>query len=1107
MLTPWLVALVAAAFPLVACGAQTPATVKVVLDNDYPPYSFLDKNGDPQGILKDLWSLWEKRTGIHVDYRPMEWNRALATMKSGQGDVIDTIFDTPARREVFDFSEPYASLDVNILFQKALSGITNADSLRGFTVGVKAGDACIDYLITHGISNLKPYPSYDAEVDAAIRNDIKVMCIDKPPAVYWLNRQGKAEDFRFSPPLYVGRFHWAVAKGRTDLKRVIEEGFSRITPAERNAIYKRWLGEAVPRPHGIWLEWVVYTAASLALIVIVLVVWNRALQSRVADRTRELSETLDSLKESENKLRTVLDNVDAYIYLKDVQGRYLFANAAVRRFLEMEMSDIIGFGDEKFFDAETAANVRANDRRVLVDGETLRAEETNTMATTGRTYTYQSVKLPLRRDDGSIYALCGISVDITERKQSEVRLAQLNADMSATLLAIPDLLFELSEAGAYINVWARNPDLLVAQKDLLFGRTVHDILPPAAAETVMSSIREASLSGTSFGKIIALELPDSRHWFELSTSAKSVAGQQHRHFMMLSREITGRVLAEEALRESEQRYRTLLDATGAVIWSCSPSGLLDRPQPQWTAFTGQSAEEVRGASWTSAVHPDDLAIANQRWQQAVETRQPLASEHRIRRHDGEWRWMKVYGVPIRNTDGQVVEWFGMNLDLTERKQAEEKIEHMAYHDQLTGLPNRALFLDRLTQTLAGAQRAKRHGAIIFIDLDQFKKINDVYGHVFGDAVLKEVAGRLGYFVRQGDTVARFGGDEFVILLPELSTDQAAAATQALSVAEKLRAALEEPSRIEGQAYASTASIGISLFPRHSKNVDDLIREADIAMYRAKERGRNTLIFFEDDMQLAITERFAIEQELREAVRRNELELYLQSQVNVDGRVTGAESLLRWRHPTRGLIPPAVFIPLAEETGLIATIGEWVLRETCRVIAQLNAMGRSYHFAVNVSPRQFNQADFVTRVKDILAETGADPVYLTLEFTENLVVGQTSEIVSRMLALSGLGIRFSIDDFGTGYSSLSYLKRLPLNELKIDKSFVQDIPNDPNDVALVETILSMAHHLGFAVVAEGVENIEQFKFLAAHHCEHFQGYFFHRPQPAQEWLAQLNDRIA
>jgi diguanylate cyclase (GGDEF)-like protein len=442
------------------------------------------------------------------------------------------------------------------------------------------------------------------------------------------------------------------------------------------------------------------------------------------------------------------------------------------------------------------------------------------------------------------------------------------------------------------------------------------------------------------------------------------------------------------------------------------------------------------------------------------------------------------------------------MDVTEAKRAEAEIERLAYHDALTGLPNRALFLDRLSQALTAAHRNRRCGAVLFVDLDQFKRINDVHGHATGDAVLREVAKRLAYYLREGDTVARLGGDEFVVLLPDLGSSLEDAGSLVMAVAQKIRGALEAPVAIDRKEYASSASIGITLFPKDSEGVEDLMREADTAMYRAKERGRNTLAYFEPAMQEAIAERLALERELREAVRDRSFELHLQSQVNAEGRVLGAEALVRWQHPQRGMVMPMTFIPLAEETGLIVPLGEWVLREACLLIARLDAAGRGMRIAVNVSPRQFHQNDFVQRVREILATTGADPSYLTLEITESLLVEHASESVARMTELVALGLHFSIDDFGTGYSSLAYLKRLPLSELKIDKSFVQDIPHDSNDVALVETILAMAHHLHFEVVAEGVENEAQLAFLRQQGCERFQGYYFQRPIETRAWIEQL-----
>jgi EAL domain-containing protein (putative c-di-GMP-specific phosphodiesterase class I) len=320
------------------------------------------------------------------------------------------------------------------------------------------------------------------------------------------------------------------------------------------------------------------------------------------------------------------------------------------------------------------------------------------------------------------------------------------------------------------------------------------------------------------------------------------------------------------------------------------------------------------------------------------------------------------------------------------------------------------------------------------------------------------------------------------------------------VAEKVRAALGSAKSIDGKAYAASASIGVSLFPSPSGTVGDLIGQADIAMYKAKGQGRNTIVLFEGDMQARLMEQFGLMQDLRAALESTGLQLHLQSKVDAQGAVVGAEALIRWHHPTRGLMLPAMFMPATEENGLMTALGDWVLRQTCQVIVKLSEAGLSRRIAVNISPSQFHQSQFVPRVKQILRETGADPLYLIIEITENLLVDRTSEIVSRMLELGDLGIRFSIDDFGTGYSSLSYLNRLPLHELKIDKSFVQDLPEDADSATLVETILSMAHHLKLVVVAEGIENQRQFQYLKDLRCELFQGYLFHRPQAAPDWLA-------
>jgi diguanylate cyclase (GGDEF)-like protein/PAS domain S-box-containing protein len=571
--------------------------------------------------------------------------------------------------------------------------------------------------------------------------------------------------------------------------------------------------------------------------------------------------------------------------------------------------------------------------------------------------------------------------------------------------------------------------------------------------------------------------------------------------VLVFQDVTGQYKMRKALADSEAHFRTLANSGQALSWTEDIHQQSDYFNDTWLRFTGRTLEQELGSGWTEGIHPDDLDRCLRPYQAAVLTHAPFQAEYRHRNASGEYRWLLNQGSPRFDSEGTFLGYVGHCLDITEAKRSEAEIARLAYHDALTGLPNRALFQDRLDQSLAAARRAQRFGALMFVDLDQFKRLNDVYGHALGDAVLVEVAQRLSYYLRHEDTVARLGGDEFVVLLPDLALDTAGAATLALAVAEKIRLALESPIHIQNQIYTTAASIGITLFPKGDESVDDLMREADIAMYRAKESGRNAISYFERDMQDAVTQRYALEQDLREAVRQQAFELHLQSQVNTAGTLMGAEALVRWRHPTRGLISPASFIPLAEESRLIVPLGEWVLRQACEVIAQLDAAGHNLHIAVNVSPRQFQQPNFVLRVKEILSLTGADPTHLTLEITEGLLVDHVTETMGRMAELAALGIRFSIDDFGTGYSSLAYLKRLPLFELKIDKSFVQDIPTDPNDVALVQTILAMSRHLHLQVVAEGVETAEQFEFLKAQGCDRFQGYYFHRPQPQGEWLAQ------
>jgi diguanylate cyclase (GGDEF)-like protein/PAS domain S-box-containing protein len=444
-------------------------------------------------------------------------------------------------------------------------------------------------------------------------------------------------------------------------------------------------------------------------------------------------------------------------------------------------------------------------------------------------------------------------------------------------------------------------------------------------------------------------------------------------------------------------------------------------------------------------------------------------------------------------------------DITERKQAEQTIQELAYFDSLTKLPNRRLLMDRLGQAVIASVRSKQEGGLLIIDLDDFKTLNDTFGHAQGDQLLQQVARRLSTSVREGDTVAHLEGDEFVVVLENLGDNSHEAAARIRMIAEKILAILCQPYVLSSQEHHGTASIGAALFGEHRESMDDLIKRAGIALCQAKAAGRNTLRFFDPDLQAAVKTRATLEEDLRQGIKSSQFLLYYQPQVD-RGILIGAEALARWKHPERGMVSPGEFIPLAEETGLILPLGQWVLETACRQIARWAGRKETRHInlAVNVSARQFRQPDFVEQVLAVLDRTRANPQNLKLELTESMLLDNVEDVIGKMTALRSHGLSFSLDDFGTGYSSLSYLKRLPLDQLKIDQSFVKDVLADLNNGAIAQTIITLGKTMGLAVIAEGVETEEQRDFLARLGCSAFQGYLFSRPLPLEELQLLVGD---
>lgn len=560
-----------------------------------------------------------------------------------------------------------------------------------------------------------------------------------------------------------------------------------------------------------------------------------------------------------------------------------------------------------------------------------------------------------------------------------------------------------------------------------------------------------------------------------------------------------RTLASLKLKDSA------LDAAANAIAITDRAGRIEWANPAFCQLTGYQMSEVLGHRHMELVKSgkQDDSFYRELWK-TVLAGQVWHGELVNRRKSGMLYDEEMTITPLPDARGEIRHFVCVKQDISARRMAEGRIRNLAFYDHLTGLPNRRLLMDRLGKALSHGARLGRWGALMFIDLDNFKDLNDTRGHDVGDRLLKLVAQRLQACIRDGDSVARLGGDEFVVMLEDLSDSELDAAEQAESIGEKVLAALNQPYQLDAHQYHTSSSIGIILFRDQHAGIDDLMKQADIAMYQAKSAGRNALRFFDPKMQQAIAARAQMEGELRHALENGEFRLHYQLQMDDKQRPVGAECLVRWLHPARGMVSPAQFIPLAEDTGLIQPIGLWVLETACRQLAdwQQRADTRGLVLSVNVSARQFRQPDFAVQVREIVQRNGIAISRLKLELTESILLEEVEEIILTMTELKGLGVQFSLDDFGTGYSSLQYLKRLPLDQLKIDQSFVRDLATDSNDKAIVATIIAMAHSLNLDVIAEGVETEQQQRWLIRQGCHHHQGYLYGRPMPIEQFETAL-----
>jgi len=635
------------------------------------------------------------------------------------------------------------------------------------------------------------------------------------------------------------------------------------------------------------------------------------------------------------------------------------------------------------------------------------------------------------------------------------------------------------------------------RRDELLTLGPQDLKPDAGElERINRRFDEVVLSDSKTGMFETVHQRKDGTRLPVEVYLRAVESEGRQILVAVVRDITSRLHAEAALRESEERFRVAFSQAAVGLAHVAPDGRWLMANQKLCEIVGYTQEELLRLKYQDLTHPEDLPadVELGRRMLAREIHEK-AREKRYRHKDGHFIWVNLTSSLVWDAAGKPKYYSTVVEDISRRKRVEWELLHLANHDALTSLPNRSLLQDRLSQAIAYANRTEGQVAVLLIDLDRFKNINDSLGHDAGDAIIMEIGRRLSVNVRDGDTVARLGGDEFVVVLADVERVETIA-----TLAQQVLESLAQPMTIQGHEFFPAGSIGISLYPKDGQDAQALLKNADTAMYRAKDAGRNNFQFYAQDMNSRALDRLKLEGGLRRALSRQEFVLHYQPQMDLaTGAIVGLEALIRWQPPGQETVYPGDFIPIAEETGLIVAIGEWVLRTACAQHVAWDEAATFPHtrIAVNLSARQFKQQDIVKMVSRVLHETGCHATCLELEITESIIMENPEMAAETLHKLSDMGVHLSIDDFGTGYSSLSYLKRFPINTLKIDRSFVRDITTDSDDAAIAKAVIALAHSMKLKVIAEGVETVEQLDFLRAQRCDQIQGYYLSRPLAAAE----------
>ena len=1082
------VLLVSAVVPTGAPDAAPPARIRVAGDSNYPPYMFTDASGRLQGYEVDMWRLFEEHTGIRVELMPMDWASAQQALQAGKVDVIDLIYRTPSRESLYDFSAPYATLPVGIFVDRRIRGIHDLDSLRGFPIGVQKGDACAEKLRAQGFTDLHEYSRYQQIVKDAVRGNLRMFCMDEGPANYFLYREAALDRFYDAFVLYTGELHRAVRKGNAPVLQAVERGMARITPAERARLHARWLEHPVALV--AYLKVARIGVAVIVALIALMMLWVWMLRRSVARRTRELGA-------EQGNMRALFDASPDAMWVTDRHGVLLKCNDRATRVFGMPSEKMVGYTAAQAMNAANTAFAsasRAMNLAVLDSRQRQRAMLPLALPG-GSTLDLDIIKVPLYASDGEVRGILNTARDISERLQTEERLRLWAHAFQHATFAVAMFDARTKRITAANPTFARERGYTPEE---MVGMPVDDLYPEDLREERRRVRHDINRRDHAITETEQVTRDGRRFPVLLDISVTHDVDGEAQYVIVYALDISDRKRTESELRLAAVSFQSQ-----AALMVMDADRVIQRVNRAFTQLTGYAPDEAIG-QWVgllSSPHHDRNFYAHL-WDQV--------------RSDGFWQgeqWVNVKrGQPkvirtvvsaVTDAAGTLSHYVCSMIDLTVEREAHASIDHLTFFDPLTDLPNRHFLHGRLQHLLEDGDA--RGGALLMFDLDHFKRVNDLRGHAAGDALLALIAQRLRHLQDDRSVLSRFSGGTFALLAGCGGDPAGTAPTHARTLAERLRQALREPFQLGGDTPV-TISISIGwteLVPGHG-TPESVLKEAELAMYRAKAAGRDQVCRFESAMHAELVHHEALVQDLRRAIIDEAFDLHLQAQVDRGGEVIGAEALLRWTRPSGERVPPDVFIPIAEDNGLILPLGDWVLRRACAYLVAWSTQPslRDLSLAVNVSVRQFAQTGFVESVRGALSTTGAIASKLKLEITETTVLEDFHETAAKLAELRAIGVKVSLDDFGTGYSSLAYLTRLPLDQLKIDRSFVDRLPEDRNDAMVAQTIIGMGRGLGLDVIAEGVETEAQRNFLMAQGCNAFQGYLIARPVPRAAFEALL-----